>query len=73
MIIFISGPLNGIIQAKTSTRTLSMIGSCIITVSLVGFAYSPTVECLFVAYAFYGKSLQYYDSLKKNYKINGYG
>ena len=52
---YFPGPLNGIILARTSNRTLSMIGSCIMTVSLVGFAYSPNVECMFVAYAFYGK------------------
>ena len=49
MSLSIAGPLNGMLLARTSTRFVSSLGVCLMTVSLVAFAYVP-VDYMYLAY-----------------------
>lgn len=44
------------ILAKTSHRVIAMTGICLMTISLVAFAYSTRIEYAFAAYALYGRN-----------------
>ena len=42
------GPLNGFLLVKTSTRFVTGFGVCLMTVSLLAFAYVPSVEYMYL-------------------------
>ncbi|XP_067942641.1 monocarboxylate transporter 9-like [Watersipora subatra] len=51
----ISGPFNGWLLARTSSRCVAMLGVGIMTLSLIAFAYVPCFECMYISYGvFYG-------------------
>ena len=50
------GPLNGLLLVKTSTRFVTGFGVCLMTVSLLAFAYVPSVEYMYLVLGVgYGK------------------
>ncbi|XP_067942363.1 monocarboxylate transporter 12-B-like isoform X1 [Watersipora subatra] len=44
----ISAPIIGLLLAKTSARFVSMLGVGISTIGMISFAYSPSIECMYL-------------------------